>query len=75
MLDGIVVAELGLDQVGAEQGMGDEGAGQLSGFDVGLNLEAHLVAGQVLLQLGRLRRVEFDLKVNVERSRTWPLTT
>ena len=43
--------------------MGDKGAGQLAALDVRLDLQAHLVAGQVLLELGRLGWVEFDLGI------------
>ena len=44
--------------------MGDEGAGQLAILDVVLDLETHVVAGQIFLKLSWLRRIEFHLEVN-----------
>jgi hypothetical protein len=43
--------------------MGDEGARQFPVLDVILDLETHVVAGQVLLELGRLWRVKFHLQI------------
>jgi hypothetical protein len=43
--------------------MGDEGARQFPVLDVVLDLETHVVAGQVLLELSWLWRVKFHLKI------------
>lgn len=60
---GIVVAHLGLHQIGAQQGVGDKGAGQTPLEDIIAHLQAQVVARDVLLQLRRLRRIELDGKV------------
>jgi hypothetical protein len=43
--------------------MGDEGARQFPVLDVVLDLETHVVAGQVLLELSWLWRIKFHLKI------------
>ena len=55
-----------LYQVGSEQGVGDEGARQLPVLDVVLDLETHVVPGQVLLKLGWLGRVELHLETKTK---------
>ena len=67
VVNGVVVAQLALGQVGSQQGVGDEGAGQLAALDVLLDLQADLVPGEVLLQLRRVRRVEAHLEPDLER--------
>ena len=52
----------GTNQVGSQESVGDKGAGQLSILDVVLDLETHVVAGQIFLKLSWLRRIEFDLE-------------
>lgn len=44
VLLGVMVTQLGLDGVGAQQGVGDEGAGQASRDDVGTELQAQVVS-------------------------------
>lgn len=56
----IVVAHLRLHQVGSEQSVGDECAGQSTLQDVIAHLQAQMVARDVLLQLRWLRRIELD---------------
>lgn len=44
VLLGVMVTQLGLDGVGAQQGVGDEGAGQAPRDDVGTELQAQVVS-------------------------------
>jgi hypothetical protein len=62
VLHGVIVSKLALHQVGAQESVCHKGARQFATFDVILDLQAHLVAGQVLLKLSGLRRVELDLE-------------
>jgi len=55
---GIVVAHFRLHQVGSEQCVGDKCAGQSALQDVIAHLQTQVVARDVLLELGRLRRIE-----------------
>lgn len=59
-LFGIIVAHLGLHQVGAEQSVRDKCAGQATLQYVIAHLQAEMVARYVLLQLRRLRWIELD---------------
>lgn len=58
----VIIAELGLDQVRTKQSVRYKGAGQAAVEDVVADLQAELVASDVLLQLGWVGRVELDLK-------------
>lgn len=58
----VIVTELGLDQVGAEQSVRYKGAGQAAAEDVVADLQAELVTSDVLLQLGWVGWVELDFK-------------
>ena len=62
MIYGIIVPQLALDEVRPEEGVGDEGAGELPRLDVLLYLETQLVPGEVLLQVRGVRRVEPHLE-------------
>ena len=58
----LVVAQLRLGEEGAENGVRHKGAGNPPGEDVVADLQADQVAGDVLVQLGRVRWVELHLE-------------
>lgn len=63
LIDLVVVAELGLDRIGAEKRVGDDRARQFAVHDVVAQLKREQVARELLLQYARLGRVEFHLEV------------
>lgn len=73
LIDLVVVAELGLDRIGAEKRVGDERARQFAVHDVVAQLKREQVARELLLQYARLGRVEFHLEV--ERWLHWAYVT
>lgn len=63
----IIVAQFGLHEVRAEQGVCDKGAGQPPLQDVVAHLQTQVVARDILLQLRRFRWIEFDGKLQHPR--------